>query len=81
MSVGAVTDLIFSYRLLSTFLLLLESQCKGMDAPSIRSLMVDEERMRSGHWLRLVLCVLLSALMLMGGWQEEHSAYKTSLFR
>jgi len=43
--------------------------------------MVDEETMRSGHWLQLVLCVLLSALPLMGGWQEEHSAYKTTLFR
>ena len=34
--------------------------------------MVDEERMRPGHWLGLVLCVPFSALALTVGGQEEH---------
>jgi len=38
------------------------------DAPSIWSLVVDEERIRLGHWLELVLCVTLSALTLSIGW-------------
>jgi len=37
------------------------------DAPSIWSLVVDEERIRLGHWLELVLCVTLSALTLSIG--------------
>jgi len=35
-----------------------ESVRKGSNAPSTRSLMVDEERLRSDHWLGSVLCVL-----------------------
>ena len=37
--------------------LVLESRHKGNSAPSVRSPSVDEERMRPGHWLGLVLCV------------------------
>jgi len=37
---------------------------------------VDEERMRPGHWLGLVLCVPFSALTLIAGWQEGHPARK-----
>jgi len=33
---------------------------------------VDEERMRSGHWLGSLLRVPFSGLTLMVGWQEEH---------
>ena len=40
--------------------------------PSVRSSVVDEERMRPGHWLGLVLCVSFSALTLMIGSQEIH---------
>jgi len=36
----------------------------------IRSLVVDEERMRPGHWLGLVLCVAFSALTLLGYWED-----------
>jgi len=36
---------------------------------------VDEESTRPGHWLGLVLCVPLSALTLMVGWQQGHSAH------
>jgi len=32
-----------------------ESRHKGCNAPSIRSPVVDEERMRPGHWLGSVL--------------------------
>jgi len=35
---------------------------------SIRSLMVDKEKMRPGHWLGLVLCVPFSPLMLVASW-------------
>jgi len=37
---------------------------------------VDEERMRSGHWLWSVLGVSFRALTLLVGWQEEHPATK-----
>ena len=41
-----------------------ESQHNGSNAPSIRSPVVDEERMRPGHWLGLVFCVPFTALDL-----------------
>ena len=37
---------------------------------------MDEERMRSGHWLRLLLCVPVSALTLTVWWREGHPAHK-----
>jgi len=40
---------------------------------------VDEERMRPGHWLGSVLCVPFSALTPIVGWQEGHPALKTNL--
>jgi len=39
---------------------------------------MDEEKMRSGHWLELVQCVPFSALTLMAGWQEGHPARYTN---
>jgi len=45
--------------------LMLKSWHKGNDAPSIRSSVVDEERIRPGHWLGLVPCVPFSALTLL----------------
>ena len=41
-----------------------------------RSPVLDEDRMRSGHWLGSVLSVSLSALTLMPGWQAGHVACK-----
>jgi len=35
---------------------------------------VAEGRMRPGHWLGLVLCVSVIALILIFGWQEGHPA-------
>ena len=55
-----------------------KSRCRGSSGPSIRSLVVDEERMRPGHWLGSVLCVPFSALTLIVGWQEGHPALKTN---
>jgi len=49
----------------------LESRWKRSSVPSIRSPLVDEERMRPGHWLRPVLCVSFSALSLQE-WQRVH---------
>jgi len=43
---------------------------KGINASSSQSPLVDEERMRSGHWLRLVV-LFLSVLLLMVGDREE----------
>ena len=57
--------------------LALQSWCKGINAPSIRSLVVNGERMRPDHWLGFVLSALFSALMLMVGWQQGHLACKT----
>ena len=50
----------------------LESHCKGSEALCVTSLVVDEERMRPGHWLGSVLCVYFSAFTLLVGWQEGH---------
>jgi len=38
--------------------------------PYVRYLVMDEKRTKSGHWLRLVLCVLFCALTLMARLQE-----------
>ena len=40
---------------------------------SIKSPVVDEERMCPGHWLGSVLCAPFSALTLMIGWQGRTS--------
>jgi len=45
--------------------LALESWHKGTNTPSIGSLVVNEERMWTGHGLGSVLCVPFSALTLM----------------
>jgi len=55
----------------------MQSQHKQTNGPSIRSLVLDEERMRPGHWLGSVLCVFFSALTLLVEWQEEHQPVKT----
>jgi len=41
----------------------------GINTHSIRRPVVDEERMRPGHWLGTVLCVSFSALTMIVGWQ------------
>jgi len=53
-----------------------QSQHKGSSAPSISSAVVDEERMRPGHWLWLVLYLPFRALTPMVQWQEGHPACK-----
>ena len=50
-----------------------EIRCEG-------SMMVDEERMRPGHWLQLVLCVPFTGLILTVGWQEGQPACEKPLF-
>ena len=40
---------------------------------------MDEERMRTSNWLGLVLCVSLSALTLMIGWQEVHPSHNNTI--
>jgi len=52
---------------------------EGPTPPSIRNPVVNEERMRRGHWLGLVLYVPFSALTLMVGWQEGHPACKNTI--
>jgi len=44
-----------------------ESRYKGSHTPCVRSLVVNEEMMRPGHWLGLMLCVAFSGLKLMVG--------------
>ena len=41
----------------------------GINTHSIRSPVVDEERMSPGHWLGSMLCISFSALTLIVGWQ------------
>jgi len=43
------------------------SQHKWNNTLSVWSLVVGDERMRPGRWLRIVLCVLFSALTPMVG--------------
>jgi len=43
------------YNTRGDVVLALKSRCKGSHAASIRSAVVDEERMRTGHWLWSVL--------------------------
>jgi len=49
---------------------------KRTSAFSLGNSVVDEERMRPGHWLGSVLWVSFSALTLLVGWQEGHAACK-----
>jgi len=51
----------------------LESQYKEASTPSLRSLVVNEERMKPGQWVESVLCHVW-----LGEWQEGHLAHKTS---
>jgi len=37
-----------------------------------------KKRMKPDYWLALLLCVPLSALALLVGWEEGHLVYKTS---
>lgn len=54
---------------LTSQVLALECQCKGSISLSP---VVDDERMRMGNWLRLLLNVLFSASTLMVWWQERY---------
>jgi len=47
-----------------------ESYDRGSNSPSVRSSVVDEERMTPGLQLMLVQCIPNSALSLMVEWQE-----------
>ena len=76
-NVSAVRDILLIPYLTSVGDMVSESQHNGSNAPSIRSPVVDEERMTSGHWFGLVLCVSFSALALMVGW---HPACKKHPF-
>ena len=50
------------FILTSNLVLAPDRQHKGSNAFSIRTPVVDEERMRPGHWLRTVLRVSISVL-------------------
>ena len=50
---------------------MLDSQCKGSNARSIRSPVANEERIMPGHWLGLVFPSFLTPMV---GWQEGHPA-------
>jgi len=65
---------------LATNIILLAAESRGSNTPSIRILILNEERMSPGYWLGIVLCVPLSALILMVEWQEGHPALTTTLF-
>jgi len=43
---------------------------------AVRSLVLDEEKIRPGHWLVVVLAISLRASTLMIGWQNGHPACK-----
>jgi len=45
---------------LASLILASERWCEEQFTPSVRSPMIDEERMRPGDWLELLLCVPLS---------------------
>jgi len=47
--------------------LALESRCKCSNSTSLKTPVVDEERMRPGHWFVSVFCVSFSSLILLIG--------------
>ena len=49
-----------------------ESQYKGNSGPFVKGPMVDEEGIRTSHWLRLLLYVSFSTLTLTVEWREGH---------
>jgi len=56
-----------------------KASIKGTNVSFFVSLVVDKERMRSGHQLRLVICVSpwVIVLTLVIGWEEAHLVRKT----
>jgi len=67
------------------WILVKESQCKGSDVPSFRSLALRLWMNRGWgqwvggfDWFGSVLSVSFSALMLLVGWQEGHLVHKTT---
>jgi len=52
------------------------SQSKAMPLPTGVWLWIQEQRIKPGHRLRLLLCVPFRALTPMAGWQEGHPAHK-----
>jgi len=66
-------------KLLICLIQVSESQHKGTNVSFFVSLVVDKERMRSGHQLRLVICVSpwVIVLTLVIGWEEAHLVRKT----
>lgn len=49
-----------------------ETWHEGNDVSSVRSPVVDKGKIRTGHWLGLVLWVCFSALMVLFWWQERN---------
>jgi len=45
------------------------------NTPSVRSLILDEEKMRQSQWLGLVLCIPLTSMTLTAGLQEGYLAH------
>jgi len=62
----------WQYNRLVNMALVLESWQKLSNASSIRSLVIDEERMRPGHWLWSMLCCL--HYFDIDGWVEEKTS-------
>jgi len=69
----------FSFDRLSGHKKIIGTGNKGSNSPSVRSSVLDEERIRTGNWLSLVLCVSFSALTLMIGWQEVHPSHNNTI--
>jgi len=61
----------------------LENRRKGSNAPSISSPIMDEERMRPGHWLGLInkhkqIEVCTNDIIILCFMQNSHNVYKPS---
>ena len=54
----------------------LDRQYTGSNSPSITSLVLDEERIRPGHWLWITALCSSSALKSLVAWQEGHLVVK-----
>ena len=66
----------YQIQLVIITILTSDSQHKRSNAPSTKSPLVDEERMRPGQWLEFVLFIAFSALTLMVGWHKGHPDHK-----
>jgi len=62
-------------------ILVIKSRRKGSSTLSVRSPIVDEERMMPGYWLGYVICILFSTLTLKLVGRKDIQHLKTPFYQ